>query len=154
MEVFFGKFVQTMTMRLLLFLVILMFPGERTLLAPFPPQDQAMKMITGCLRKGDARTLSGFFTSTIDIGLPEKDNSYSAAQGELVMKEFFKKYPPSDFTVNQQESPSGNTYYTIGTYVSGSRKFKTLVYLKKEENDWKIHKLKFEEIKSQAPDEN
>ena len=111
---------------------------------PVPPQDAVLTSIIECLQQGDARKLSAYFTKTIDIGLPDKDNTYSVTQGELVMKEFFKKFPPTSFISDQQDAPSESSYYALGTYTSGKSKFKTLIYLKKEGNSWKLHKLKFE----------
>ena len=117
------------------------------LMTPFlvSGQQETIKEITGHLQKGDAAKLSTVFSKTIDIGLPGKDNTYSDSQAEMVMKEFFRKYPPKSFSIEQQESQGENAHYAIGYYLTGDDKLQVYIMIRKNETGWVIHKLKFEE---------
>ena len=46
--------------------------------------------IANSIRSGDARQLASYFSNTIDLTVLGKENVYSKAQGELILKDFFE----------------------------------------------------------------
>lgn len=117
------------------------------LMVPFlvSGQEETMKEITEYLQTGDADKLATVFNKTVDIGLPGKDNTYSVSQAEMVMKEFFRKYPPKSFTIEQQGFQGENSHYSIGYYLTEEKKLQVYTMIRKNDTGWVIHKLKFEE---------
>ena len=107
--------------------------------------------ISQALNDGNAKALSIHFSKSVDIGLPEKDQEYRSSQGEIVMEEFFELYPPDSFMVKQQGSNDALSSFFIGKYLSSGKQFQVLVILKKEDDNYLIHKLKFE-LDDQQPD--
>ena len=101
--------------------------------------------IAQAINEGNAKTLSAHFSKSVDIGLPEKDQEYRASQGEIVMEEFFELYPPDSFLVKQDGSTDAVSFFIIGTYTSSEKQFQVLVILKQEDEQYLIHKLKFED---------
>jgi hypothetical protein len=100
--------------------------------------------ITAAMSNGDARELAAWFNRMVDLGLPEKDNSYSKSQGEIVMRDFFKKYPPDSFEVRQKGKTSETSHFAICQYTTGDKKFQVSIYLMHESGTFLITKIKFE----------
>jgi hypothetical protein len=63
----------------------------------------------------------------------------------MVMRDFFRKYPPLSFEAVQNGATDADSRFTIGSYKTGSREFKVYIHLKKEKSGYRIHKIKFEE---------
>ena len=112
-------------------------------------QEDTFDPIIKAIQESDARNLSASFNLTIELSLPDNENTYSASQGEMIMKDFFKKYPPSSCKVVQQGTTDLISKFAICDYLSGSRHFQVYIYLRKEKENEKllIHKIKFEEKK-------
>lgn len=100
--------------------------------------------ITESFSAGDATTLATYFSSMVDLGLPEKDNSYSKSQGEIVMRDFFKKCPPESFVVIQKGKTSETAHYAICHYKTSAKKYQVSIYLKQEDHAFLITKIKFD----------
>jgi len=119
---------------------------QATLLAALPSQAQeATEIINSALKSGDAGKLSEHFNSTLDISLPDTDQTLSKSHATQVMKSFFKDNPAKSYVVNHTGSSREATKYIIGTYKSGSKTFKTYVLLKENAGAYLIVQLQFEE---------
>jgi hypothetical protein len=110
-------------------------------------QEDPFNPIIKAIQESDARNLSAWFNVTVELSLPDNENTYSASQGEMIMKDFFKKYPPSSFDVVQQGTTDTVSKFAICDYLSGSRHYQAYILLRKEKEKFLIHKIKFEEKK-------
>ena len=52
--------------------------------------------ITKSIKKGDYKELAKYFSQTIDLTLPGNEGTYSNTQAEMILKDFFSKYPPCE----------------------------------------------------------
>ena len=87
--------------------------------------------IANSIRSGDARQLASYFSNTIDLTVLGKENVYSKAQGELILKDFFGKNPPKSFTILQKGSSPEGAQYAIGNLITASGKtIRTSFYFK------------------------
>ena len=110
-------------------------------------QDDPFDSIVKAFKGSDAKGLSDFFNITIELGLPDNENTYSALQGEMIMKDFFRKYPPDSFLIVQKGTTDAISKFAICSYVSGERQYQVYIYLRKEKEKYLIHKIRFEEKK-------
>lgn len=101
--------------------------------------------IASAIREGDASKLAAWFASTIELSVPGKKGSYSKTQAEMIMREFFKTYPPTSFTITAEGKSAAYSLYVIGTYVSNSKTFKTYYLIRRTDTGYTLHILKFEE---------
>jgi len=99
------------------------------------------------IQEGDAGRLAAYFNVTVELQLPDHENTYSSSQGEMIMKDFFKKYPPDSFSVIQKGTTDTASRFAICDYLSGIKKYQVYIYLKKEKEEFLIHKITFEEKK-------
>src|SRR5436309_8402731 len=70
-------------------------------------------VITG-IRSGNASLVSKYFDNTVEITLPDRSNSYSRSQAELVLKDFFSTAMIRSFEVLRKGDNSGSQF-CIGT---------------------------------------
>jgi hypothetical protein len=130
-------------MKVLIYILFL----QAGLLLGFSPTISAQevtKEVNEALKKGDANLLSKHFNSSLDISLPDTDQTMSNAHATQVMKSFFKDNPPSSYSVNHIGSSRDATKYIIGTYKSGSKSYKTYALLKETDGKYLIVQLQFE----------
>ena len=50
--------------------------------------------IAAAIRAGNARQLSGFFNNNVDLTVLGKEEMYSKAQAEQILRDFFQKNAP------------------------------------------------------------
>lgn len=100
--------------------------------------------ISAAIKSGNATELSKLFNATIDVTLPGNSNSYSKSQAEIIVKDFFKKFPPKNFNIIHQGVSADGSQYSIGKYESASQSFRTYFLLKKFGEKSLIQQLRFE----------
>lgn len=102
--------------------------------------------VINSIRSGNAVQLAKNFNQAIDLTVPENDGTFSRIQAEVIMKDFFKKYPPKSFTVKQQGSSADGSRFTIGTYITTSNKtYRTYFLVKNTGSGPFVQLLQFEE---------
>lgn len=105
---------------------------------------QSFDNIAACIRKGDATSLSKYFSGTIEINVKDAQNSYSKSQGEAVLKNFFGVHVPKAFTiVHQGQSPEGAKYF-IGTLSTSAGTYRTYVLSKQVNNTTVVTEIRFD----------
>lgn len=103
----------------------------------------AQTSISTAINNGNSKELSSYFNSTVDMTVPEANGSYSKSQSEMIIKDFFKKYKPILFKINQEGSYN-NSLFTIGILYTKKGNFRTYYMLRKIDNKYLIHQLQFE----------
>ena len=96
--------------------------------------------ITKAINTGDYKTLSKYFNTTIELVLPDIDDSYSKAQAEQIIKNFFSKNMPSKFMILHEGGKTGSKF-TIGNITTSKGIFRVYILMKGAI----IHQLRFEE---------
>ncbi|MFD2200455.1 DUF4783 domain-containing protein [Shivajiella indica] len=97
--------------------------------------------IVTVFQSGSSRELAKYFDSGIDININGNQGDYSKNQAELVMRDFFKKFPPVDFQLLQQGSNTDQIIYYIGNYRSEETVFRVFIKGKKEDQSIKVYSL-------------
>ncbi|MBJ6117691.1 DUF4783 domain-containing protein [Pontibacter sp. BT310] len=103
-------------------------------------QGGVMDGVKSAMKVGSSKDLSRNFSSVVELTLNGKEaTSYSNTQAEFVMKNFFSKNAPVDFTYSHQGSSDKGQQYAIGTYTSKAGSYTVLVRMK----DSKIQSMNF-----------
>ena len=95
------------------------------------------------IKNGDANQISRYFDKTVEITLPDKSNSYSKSQAELVLRDFFSTNIVKDFLIIHKGDNSGSEY-CIGTLETKNGSFRTTIFLKQKDNKQLLQELHFE----------
>ena len=104
----------------------------------FTANAQAFENVKTAIKIGSSKELSVYFDNNIEITVEGKTSNYSKAQGEFVVKDFFKKNPAKGFTIIHNGTSEGGLKYAIGTYKSGSS-YRVLIRMKGD----KVYNLSF-----------
>src|SRR5258706_9577543 len=102
----------------------------------FAPMKDAVKA-------GDSGELVKYFNTSIDLNLEGEVNTYSKAQAEFVLRDFFKKHAPSDFSIVHTGSSKGGLQFAIGKYQSGADNYNVLMRVREVGKAFLIHEMSF-----------
>ena len=122
----------------LLVSITLFFGFSHTIIAQDLPEG-----ISAAFKTGNAKELSKYFNTNVDLTLLEKQDIYSKSQAELILKDFFSKNQPSGFTVLHQGGKEGSKY-VIGNLVTSKGTYRISLLLKNQNNTQVIQQLRIE----------
>lgn len=123
----------------LIFIALLMLPS-----LSLYAQSENAEAIALSLRTGNAKELSKHFGTTVSIKILTKEDVYSKAQAEQVMKDFFSKNPPSAYVARHHGTSKTGAQYTIGQLTTANGNFRTYYFLKKHGDQLLIQEFRIE----------
>jgi len=101
--------------------------------------------VIGAIRSGDAEELSKYFDDNVELTLPVKSDSYSKAQAQVILKDFFGNNGVKGFELKHKgDSPGG--HYCIGTLQTKSGSFRAHVFLKAKGSKEVVKEIRFTSI--------
>lgn len=99
--------------------------------------------IIAAMKTGNASQVAKFFDNNVEISMPDKSNSYSKSQGELVLKDFFANNFVKSFDIIHKGENAGSQY-CIGTLVTRGGSFRTTIFMKQKGDQQVLQELRFE----------
>ena len=118
--------------------------GLTLLLSAFNTQSSIDSVISA-LRSGNSAELSKYFDESVDITLPDKSDSYSKAQAQLIVKDFFGNNGVKGFELRHKgDSPGG--HYCSGTLQTSAGNFRTNVFMKIKNGRELLKEIRFQPI--------
>jgi hypothetical protein len=101
--------------------------------------------VIGALRSGNAAELAKYFDDNVELTLPVKSDSYSKAQAQVIIKDFFSNNGVKTFDLKHKgDSPGG--HYCIGTLQTKSGNFRAHVFMKTKGNKEVLKEIRFQPI--------
>lgn len=137
----FGQFCTVMNVNkavLLLVFVFLTFFNSGV-----AQQSDVIGQIKETIKAGSAKELGKYLNQTVDVMIDEKMESYSKAQAEFVLRDFFKIHPPSEFNIIHQGSSKGGQPFAIGLYKSGEDTYRVFMKIKTMDDLPRVHEIRF-----------
>ena len=99
--------------------------------------------VVNAMKTGDADQIIKYFDNTVEITMPDKSNSYSKSQAELVLKDFFSTNAVKSFEV-VHKGENGGSQFCIGTLVTKSGSYRTTIFMKQKGDRQLLQELRFE----------
>lgn len=99
--------------------------------------------VVNAIQEGDSESLSNSFYGNVEIVMPSKTGVYSRKQAEMVMKDFFNKYPVDSFKIIHKGNKE-NASFAIGNYDSSTNHFRFTFLTKAQGSTLLIHQLRIE----------
>lgn len=99
--------------------------------------------VVTALKTGNTNQVAKFFDTTVEITMPDKSNSYSKSQAELVLNDFFINNPVKGFEV-LHKGENGGSQYCIGTLITKNGSFRTTVFMKQKGDKQLLQEIRFE----------
>lgn len=107
-------------------------------------QGEVFNPVKEALKTGSAKEVTRHLNQSVDMNLDGEVNTYSRAQGEFVLREFFRKHPPQDFAIIHTGSSKGGLQFAIGRYTTKTESFNVVIRAKDVAGAFLIHELNFE----------
>ena len=108
-------------------------------------QQNSMEEVVGALRSGNAAELSKYFDDNVEVTLPVKSDSYSKAQAQVILKDFFSNNDVKGFELKHKgDSPGG--HYFIGTLQTKSGNFRAHIFMKSKGDKELVKELRFQPL--------
>ncbi|MDX1420198.1 MAG: DUF4783 domain-containing protein [Rubricoccaceae bacterium] len=134
--------------------------GGGSLLAPAPlaqgadeplpePPDERVALIIEAFEQGDCDALLDFTARRVEIVLLGQGARYSRGQATLILRDFFRRYPP-DRVVLSERSTTGEGRAAMGRYWSGNSSAPFALYVgfridtEEEEEAWTLEAIRIE----------
>lgn len=95
------------------------------------------------IKAGSAKELSKYLHQNVDIELNGKKETYSKAQAEIILRDFFKANTPSDFTIIHKGQSKSGQPFAIGQYKSGADNYRVFMKIKTAGDVQLIHEISF-----------
>ncbi|MEO6538551.1 MAG: DUF4783 domain-containing protein [Ferruginibacter sp.] len=115
------------------------------LLSAFKAQ-QSIDEVISALRSGNSGQLSVYFDDNVELTLPDKSDSYSKAQAQLIIKDFFGNNGIKGFDLKHKGDAPGGGHFCIGTLQTNSGNFRTNVFMKMKGGKEVIREIRFQSI--------
>ena len=124
--------------KLILFLIFaaLSLFSAATILDPYED-------IANVIRSGDAKSVSKYFSSSVDLTIISREDVYSKAQAEQILKDFFNKNTPRSFSIIHRGESKDGSKYAIGTLTTSNGNYRTYYYFKVVGGSINIQELRF-----------
>jgi len=106
-------------------------------------QDSNEDEIALSIKAGSSKELSSFFESNVELNINGNEGDYSKNQAELIIRDFFKKFPPLDFEIVHKGKSGNQINYFIGTYKSSGADFRILIKCKVIQEENRIYSMDF-----------
>ena len=99
--------------------------------------------VIAAMRAGNASQVAKYFDNNIEISMPDKSNSYSKSQAELVLKDFFASNPVKGFEIIHKGENAGSQF-CIGSLQTRNGNFRTKLYMKQKGGQQLVQEIAFQ----------
>ena len=106
-------------------------------------QEVDFELLTKIIKSGNSKDLVKQFSKTVELNIDGEEASYSQAQAEAVLKDFFGKNAPLAFTINHKGSSKGGLPYAIGEYENDSGNYRVWIRLKSDKGRNLVYEMSF-----------
>lgn len=103
-----------------------------------------IKKVSSALQTGNSQELAKCFTKTVELEIMGEENFYSAAQAEILLKNFFEKSKPTAFKINHQGVKDVSSF-AIGTLTIKTGNLRVSFFMKTENNQTLVHQFRIEQ---------
>ena len=125
--------------RILFFLVAVLMMSSRSLSA----QTDIINQVKETIKAGSAKELAKYLNQTVYITIEGSVETYSKAQAEFVLRDFFKQHAPSEVSIIHQGSSKGGQPFAILQYKSGTDVYRLFMKIKTVNNVQLLEDIRF-----------
>ncbi|MBE2247589.1 MAG: DUF4783 domain-containing protein [Candidatus Competibacteraceae bacterium] len=100
--------------------------------------------VSNAIKAGNAKQLATYFHPSVDLTIRQNEGTYSKAQAEQVVQNFFSSNKPTSYKSNHTGSSTDGSRYVIGRMESSTGSFRVYMLLKNISGKELIQTLRFE----------
>lgn len=102
------------------------------------PRQEGQKDWVKLMLQSDVRKLLNYMSAMVDVDLPNQRGAFNQSQLQTVLSNFFRQYPPSGISIDQQGALNLRNDYFIGTYTSGETEYRLYIQAENRADGHKI----------------
>lgn len=106
-------------------------------------QSDVINNVKTAMKAGSSKELTKYFNDMVEMVIDGDPSDYSRTQAEFVLKDFFRKYPPTDFQYIHQGASKEGIRYAIGKYTYETGSFRVLLRAKEIKDGYKVYSIDF-----------
>jgi hypothetical protein len=106
-------------------------------------QTDIINQVKETIKAGSAKELSRYLNQTVEVSIEDKVQSYSKVQAELVLRDFFRQHPISEFSIIHQGSSKNGQLFALGQFKSGPETFRVFIKFKSVSNEQMLDEIRF-----------
>src|SRR5215475_8358743 len=99
--------------------------------------------ITYAIKIGNAGELSRYLDNRVDISLPEKSDTYSKIQAEMIIRDFFSTNGVQNFLVKRRGT-NGGSEFCMGVLQTRNGDYRTTSFIKQKGDKQYLQELRFQ----------
>ncbi|HMR90879.1 MAG TPA: DUF4783 domain-containing protein [Chitinophagaceae bacterium] len=105
----------------------------------------AIDKVIAAMRSGNSAELSKYFDDNVEISLPGKSDSYSKAQAQVILRDFFGNNAVQGFELKHKgDAPGGGGQFCVGTLKTKSGNYRAHVFMKPKSNKEVVEKIRLQ----------
>ena len=115
-----------------------------TMFASFGQSNVQAKVKTA-LKAGNSRVMELYMSPSLEVKTDKAEATMNRNQATVVLKDFFRAYPPKNFEYNHLGESPGGSIYGIGTYESYKGVFRVYLKFSKIRGEYRLDTVEFTE---------
>jgi len=96
------------------------------------------------LASGNVASMSAMFDAKVDLTIRGKENSYSKAQAEQIVRDFFARNQAKGYQEVHRGNSKDGAQYSIGSLTTATGSYRTYVLLKSVGGKMRVQQLRIE----------
>jgi len=101
--------------------------------------------VATAFRSGNVDQISPYLDYRVDIMLPEKADSYSKSQAEMIIRDFFDNNVVRNFQV-KQKGENGGAEFCIGVLQTRNGDYRTSLFMKQKGDKQYLQEIRFQPL--------
>ena len=110
---------------------------------PALAQDELISDLKEIMKAGSSKEMAKHLNQTVDLSFDGKTDNLSKTQAEYVLRDFFKKNPPSNFSIVHQGSSKSGIPFVIGQYSSNDDNYRVVFRIRAVNKVYLVHGINF-----------
>ncbi len=100
--------------------------------------------LNGAFNASDQKNIAKYFNNKVELTIIEQSSVYSKTQAEMVLRDFFVKYPPTSFQFKHKGSSGEGARFAIGFLNTRNGNFRIYFFMKQIDNVNYLQEMRFE----------
>lgn len=101
--------------------------------------------VVAAMRSGNSSDLSKYFDDRVDISLPEKSDTYSKTQAQMIIRDFFSNKGVTGFEV-KHKGEQGGAQFCVGELKTKQGSFRTNLFMRQRGERQVLQEIRFQAV--------
>jgi hypothetical protein len=98
--------------------------------------------VVAAIRAGNSAELSKYFDNRVDIALPDKSDTYSKAQAEMIIRDFFNSKGVIGFEL-KHKGENGGAQFCVGILKTRNAEYRTHLFMRQRGDRQLLQEIRF-----------